>query len=245
MKVAIGLILSHGFPVPASFVVGYSQLLQTLLTGDANKLAPKERAITEARVLISHAFPVDAARNEIVRVFLDQDTADHLLFLDTDMKHPPDLAHRLVRHGLDMVTARYVMRRPPFFTVAMRKIGPKPNDYQAIEKLEPVVTGLMPIDAGGAGALLLSRALLATIRKRIGDDWFRYQVGPDGLRSVSEDMWCYEQAKAAGFQPWLDADLVCDHIAQFEVNPTYHAQYAEQFRQATARLAPAATEVPA
>lgn len=246
MKVAIGLILSHGFPVPASFVVGYSHLLQTLLTGAGNAVLPKDRAITEARVLISHAFPVDTARNEIVRLFLDQDTADYLLFLDTDMKHPHDLAHRLVRHGLDMVTARYVMRKPPFFTVAMRRTSPRPNDYQAIEKLEPVVAGLMPIDAGGAGALLLSRALLTTIRKRIGDDWFRYQVGPDGLRTVSEDMWCYEQAIAAGFQPWLDADLVCGHVAQFEVDPKYHAQYADQFRAASARIAsPTISEVPA
>lgn len=232
MKVTLGIPLSHGFPVPVPFIIGYSHLLQTLLTGSGNALLPPEQKITSARVIFGQDFPTDHARNKICRLFLDEDNGDYLLFLDSDMQHPPDLAHRLVRHGLDVVTARYVMRKPPFFSVAMRRTGTGPTDYQAIEKLEPVVKGLMPIDAGGAGALLISRAALCRIRERIGDDWFRYQDGPDGLRSRSEDMWFYEQALAAGFQPWLDADLVADHIASFQVNPTFYAPYAKAYQQA-------------
>lgn len=231
MKVCIGLILSHGFPVPAPFVVGYSHLLQTVLTGIGNVGRRRDQAITEARVIISHAFPIDTARNEIVRLFLDQDTADALLFLDTDMKHPPDLAHRLASHGLDLVTGRYQMRRPPFFTVAMLKTGDGPNDYQAVDKMRDHVRGLMPIDAAGAGALFIRRPVLEAIRQRIGDDWFRYQQGPDGLRTVSEDMWFFEQAKEAGYQAYLDADAPCKHIGQFEIDAHWHAPYLAAYRE--------------
>ena len=234
MKVTLGVLLASGFPVPAPFVIGYSHLLQTLLTGAGNALLPPDLAVTSARVIFGQDFPVDHARNRICRIFLDEDDGDCLLFLDADMRHPPDLVHRLVARRKTLVTARYVMRKPPFFSVAMRKVGDGPTDYQAIEKLEPVVAGLLPIDAGGAGALLIHRTVLQDIRKAVGDDWFRYQDGPDGLRSRSEDMWFYETARHCGHQAWLDADLSCKHIASFEVDEKYHAPYAEAFRRAMA-----------
>jgi hypothetical protein len=237
VKISLGLIISHGFPVPAAFVKSLALVQQALLTGDGNVYLPAGRKIDSVNLLWSHAFPVDSARNEIVRMFLDHSGSDYLLFLDTDMTHPPEIAHRLVAHDLDIVTARYTMRKPPFFSVAMRKVGGGPRDYQAIDKLEGRVAGLMPVDAGGAGALLLSRKLLTAMREAVGDDWFRYQVGPDGLRSVSEDMWCYEQARLLGFQPYLDADLVCGHVAQFEVDPKWHVPYQEALARAKQEVA--------
>lgn len=234
MKVTFGLVLSHGFPVPAPFVVSYSGIMQATLTGAGNAALPADRRIDRARVLFGQDFPVDWARNRLCQLFLDHDDGDYLLFLDTDMTHPPDIAHRLVRHGLDVVTGRYVMRKPPFFTVAMRKVGDAADAYQAIEKLLPPedVRGLLPIDAGGAGALLVSRPALRAIRAALGrDDWFRYQDGPDGLRSRSEDMWFYEQARAAGYQPHLDADLRCGHIAQFEVDERNHEPYRAEYER--------------
>jgi len=234
MKVTLGFVFSHGFPVPAAFCESSLMMLQVAMSGKGNEILPEHLAIDNMGKVFSHAFPIDTARNEIVRLFLDHDNADYLLFLDADMTHPPDLPHRLVRHQKDIVTARYVMRRPPFFTVAMRKVGDGPNDYQAIEKVERKIAGLMPIDAGGAGALLLSRRLLQDIREKVGDDWFRYQNGPSGLRTVSEDMWCYEQARACGYQPWLDADTDCKHIAQFEVDSSFHTPYQDAYRREVA-----------
>ena len=199
-----------------------------------NEILLPELRISEMRLTFEKNFPIDWARNHACGAFLDKDNSDYLLFLDADMMHPPDIAHRLVKHRMDVVTARYVIRKPPFFTVAMRKVGTGPTEYQALEKVEEQLSGLMPIDAGGAGALLISRRCLVAIRERVGDDWFRYQDGPDGLRSRSEDMWFYEQARAAGFQPWLDADLRCGHVAMFEVDHRNHAPYAEAHKRALA-----------
>lgn len=225
MKVTIGLLLSNGFPVQAPFVLGLLDLMSVLISGRGNAELPVGHGITDARVISSQGFPIDTARNEVCRLFLDQDNGDYLLFLDADMKHPATLAHRLVSHQLPLVTARYQMRKPPFHTVAMRKVGSGPHDYKSIAE----TSGLVPVDAAGAGALLVHRSVLEKVRANEGDNWFQYQVGPNGLRTVSEDMWFFEKAKAAGFQAYADLDCVCTHVASFEVDPSWHAPYRERF----------------
>ena len=246
MKVTIGVPLSHGFPVPSAFVVSYAMLQQTLLQGLANHLLPPERRIDAVRVIWGQDFPTDHARNKICKLFLDEDDGDYLLFLDSDMTHPADLAHRLVKHDVAVVSGRYAMRKPPFFSVAMRKTGDGPTDYQAIEKLMPLaqIKGLVEIDAAGGGALLIARRVLEGIRSQNGgvNEWFRYQDGPDGVRSRSEDMWFCEQAKACGYQLWLDADCRCGHLATFEVDDRYHQPYAQAYQTALAAASYEANE---
>jgi hypothetical protein len=230
VKVTIGLLLSNGFPVQAPFVLGMLDMMSQLLTGAGNQLLPAGRGITDVRVISSQGFPIDTARNEVCRLFLDEDNGDYLLFLDADMKHPATLPHRLVGHQLDVVTARYQMRKPPFHTVAMRKVGDGPNDYKSISES----SGLVPIDAAGAGALLIRRSVLEAIRRTEGDNWFQYQTGPNGLRTVSEDMWFFECAKRAGIQAYADLDCVCTHVGSFEIDPSWHTPFRERYEAVTA-----------
>lgn len=235
MKVAIGLIFSRGFPVPTPFLKGLFDWYGAVLTGAGNATLPPEQAITEARLIYSEDFPVDAARNDVCRVFLDQaaDDFEYLVFLDADMRHPAHTIHRLVSHGLPVVTGRYQMRKPPFHTVAMRKVGTGPHDYTSVAE----TSGLVPIDAGGAGVLAIRRDVLLDMRETLGDNWFQYQVAPNGLRTVSEDMWFYQQVIAAGFQPMADLDLQCSHCASFEVGSEWHTPFREAFNAAKTEAA--------
>lgn len=225
MTVAIGLIFSHGFPVPTCFLKGLFDWYAHVLSGEGNRLLTPGRAITQARIIYSEDFPIDAARNDIVRQWLDASTADYLVFLDADMRHPKDVIHRLVRHDLPIVTGRYQMRRPPFHTVAMRKAGPGPHEYRSISE----TSGLVPIDAGGAGVLAIRRDAAVAMRAAMGDVWFKYQTGPDGLTTVSEDMWFYEQAAALGIQAMCDLDCKCTHEARFEIDETWHAPFRKAY----------------
>lgn len=222
MKVTLGEILSHGFPVPAPYHTAWTELIWALLSGAHNT---PDLKIDRVGWIHTGSFPIDAARNEICRQFLDKDDGDYLLFVDADMVMPSDLAHRLAKHDLPIVTARYDMRRKPYHTVAMRKTGPGPRDYDAISKLERQQSGLIPIDAAGAGALLIRRDALVAIRQVVGDNWFQYQIGEKGLRDISEDMWFFEQARACGIQPYLDADVYSGHIAQVVIDPEFQAVY--------------------
>jgi hypothetical protein len=223
MKLALGLLLSNGFPVPAPFVLGLADLLTNVLTGDGNALLPASRWITSMNLINSRGFPVDTARNEVCRMFLDEQRGDYLLFLDADMRHPANLAHRLLSHNQPLVTGRYQMRKEPFHTVAMRLAGPGRHDFKAIEDQH----GLVPVDRAGAGCLLIAREVLADMRQINGDNWFQYQTGPNGLRTVSEDMWFFEQAIACGYQPMCDLDCVSTHVAQFEVTPEWQRPFLE------------------
>ena len=220
MKVAIGLILTHGFPVPTAFIKGIFDWYGTTISGAGNALLPPERQITGAQLIYSEDFPIDAARNDICRTFLDKTDAEfeYLIFLDADMRHPADVIHRLVQTGLPIVSGRYQMRKAPFKTVAMRKTGDGPRDYDSITE----ESGIVPIDAAGAGVLAIRRDVLEAMRREFGEEWFFYQVGPNGLRSVSEDMGFFERAKACHFQAVCDLDIVCTHVTAFEVEPSWH-----------------------
>jgi hypothetical protein len=160
---------------------------------------------------------------------LDQYDGDYLVFLDADMRHPGDVVHRLVSHGAPIVTGRYQMRRPPFHTVAMRKTGDGPRDYKAIEEQ----AGVVPIDAAGAGVLAIRRDVLERMRALHGDEWFAYSMGPNGLKSVSEDMHFFERARAMGIQAVCDLSIKCSHVATFEVGAEWHQPFKEAYDKAT------------
>lgn len=244
MKLAIGLLLGNGYPVPVPFFLSYLQLYQRLAGGIDNASLPAHLHVEAAQLIHSQDFPVDAARNEIVRAMLASD-AEYLLFLDADMTHPLDLPARLLRHDVGLVTARYHMRRPPHHVVAMRHIGPNKFDCEALTKGQ----GLMPIDFAGAGALLIRRDVLESIRQLEGENWFRYsrQTRPPHEFRISEDMHFFQLARAVKVQPYLDWDTACGHLATFEVTGTWNEAYAEQiqkriFEASTIQSAPFPTE---
>jgi hypothetical protein len=233
VKLAIGLLLSNGFPVPAPFFLSYLSIYDRLVTGADNASLPDHLRIESARLIHSQGFPVDSARNDIVRTML-KSSADHLLFLDADMRHPADLPAQLLRHDVGVVTARYHMRRPPFLAVAMRHVGPNPFDCEALRRGQ----GLMPVDFGGAGALLIRRDVL----EAIGDDWFRYsrQTRPPYEYTISEDMHFYAAAKRVGFQPYVDWDCECGHFATMEIDGSWNMPYVEAAETKERELAAAA-----
>lgn len=239
MKLAIGLLLSNGFPIPAPFFLSYVALIQRLQAGIDNAVLPPALAIESAKLIHSQDFPVDAARNDVIRAFLDTD-ARYLLFLDCDMTHPPDLPARLVRHDEAVVTARYHMRKAPFHAVALQWEGPNEFDSRPLRDghhPRRTKTGLIPIDFGGAGALLIRRDVLERMRDRDGENWFRYsrQTRPPYELRISEDMAFYKGAREAGFQPYVDWGLECGHISSVEINGTWNVGYLEQMDKERAR----------
>lgn len=225
MKLAIGLLLSNGFPVPVPFFLSYVQLFQRLQAGLDNAWLPSHLQVTSATLIHSQGFPVDAARNDVVRKMLSSD-ADYLLFLDADMTHPADLPAKLLRHDVPLVTARYHMRRPPHHTCAMRWVGPNAFDCAPVRS----GSGLMPVEFAGAGALLIRRDVLEAMRESIGENWFRYsrQTREPFEFTISEDMHFFWEARKAHFLPYLDWDTVCGHLGMFEIDGTWHAAYMDQ-----------------
>jgi len=239
VKIVVGVLLSHGFPAPVSFWDSYEMVMNHVRSGAVNAGVPDDQKITGIRRIKSTAFPPDIARNEIVRAFLDKGDEDYLLFLDADMTFPEDIIRQLVRHEKPVVTGRYHMRKAPYHTVAYVKHRTQtgPHAYAPIHWGQ----GLVEIERGGAGCLLIRRDVALAIRARIGDEWFRYQRGPDPPHdfTVSEDFWFYEQARRAGFQCFLDWDCECEHLQEMGINRSWNEAYLDAQVRAFPTMDPA------
>lgn len=242
MKLAIGLVLSHGFPAPTRFWDSYELMMHHIASGQTNALLPSDKAITDVRRIKSVAFPVDVARNEVCREMLDKSDADYLFFMDADMVFPMDVVGRLVAHDVPVVSARYHMRSEPHHAVAYVKhrLHSGPNAYAPVH----YGRGLIEIERGGAGALLIRRDVLETLRARGGDNWFRYQRGPEPPHdfTVSEDFWFYRQVREAGFKTFCDWDLICGHLQEMAIDDKLNRWYVQAQEQALLTMSPEAKQ---
>jgi hypothetical protein len=241
VKLAIGLLLSHGFPAPTEFWSSFHRLQEHLRGGAANAKLPADKQITSLSVITSTAFPVDCSRNQIVRDVLKADF-DYLFFADCDEVFPEDCVERLLQHDVDVVTARYHMRKEPYHAVAYVKhrVMDGPHCYAPVHYGQ----GLIEIERGGAGALLIKRRVLEAIRSRIGENWFRYQRSPDPPHdmSVSEDFWFYQQAREAGYQTYCDWDVEVGHLQTFSINRSWNESYLAANERALGAMTPDARQ---
>lgn len=231
MKLAIGLLLSHGFPAPTEFWDSYELLMHHVQSGQTNRLLPENLKISDVNRIKSTSFPPDVARNEVVRKFLESD-AEYLLFLDCDMRFPVDLVAQLLRAQKPVITGRYHMRKPPYHAAVYvkHKVHTGAHAYAAVH----YGTGVFEIERAGAGALLIRRDVAEAIEARIGPNWFRYQRGPEPPHdmSVSEDFWFFQQVREAGFSCWVDWDCECEHLQLCAINGEWNAGYlAAQVRE--------------
>lgn len=233
MKLAIGFLASHGFPLSTEFVFAYERLKEHLRTGQSNAGLPEHLRVTELRVIQSTAFPVDVARNEIVARAL-REGFDYLFFVDCDHVFEPDLVARLLVHDVPVITARYHMRKPPYHAVIYVKHRTQegPHCYAPVHWGQ----GLIEIERGGAGALLIRRDVLEAIEQKIGHNWFRYQRGPEPPHdfTVSEDFWFWQQARECGFKCYCDWDVEVGHLQTFAINRSWNEAYLDaQVRELT------------
>ena len=237
MKLAIGLLLSHGFPAPSEFWSSFHRMQERLRSGQANDSLPEHLRIDTMHVITSTAFPVDFSRNQIVRDVLKGDF-DYLFFADCDEVFPEDCVDRLLAHDVPVVSARYHMRKEPYHAVAYVKHRTieGPHCYAPVHYGK----GLVEIERGGAGALLIKREVLEKIRDRVGENWFRYQRSPDPPHdfSVSEDFWFWRQAREAGFKCYLDWDVEVGHLQTFAINRSWNKSYLDANERELVTLTP-------
>jgi len=218
MRLAIGIVMTSAFAAPPQFWDSYEGLIWRLASGAINRTLPRHLLIEGARRIKSAKFPTDVARNEICRNML-KGNEDYLLFLDADMTFPLDLVERLVAEEAPVITARYHAKKPPFHAIAFVKHRTLdgPHRYQAVH----YGRGVFEIERCGAGALLIRRDVLDALQVRIGDEWFRYQRGPDEADhhdfTISEDFWFCQQVREAGFSIFCHWDVECEHLSTLPI----------------------------
>lgn len=163
-------------------------------------------------------------RNEIAKVFLDRMTGDWLLMVDSD--------EQLSVKAFDkMINAADAQRRP---VIAGLYFGtwpgglipqPVPHIYRRAEdgvSMVPVVdyppNQLIEIDAGGTGALLVHRSVLATIRDAADDferDWCWFRDLPIGNLWLGEDFYFCRRIRSLGFPIWAHTGAILPHARRY------------------------------
>jgi len=129
--------------------------------------------------------------------------ATHVLWLDTDMTFPRELAVLLALHDRPIVACNYTVRQPSGLFTASRDDARVPTGAAS--------TGLDAVAYCGMGAMLMRTDVVAGL----GRPWFRHGLNELG-GDVGEDVMFCRGLTAAGHVIYIDHDLSkqVGHIGQ-------------------------------
>lgn len=198
---------------------------------------PMERTIGQlaffgfAEILI-HGWPLarleytrnDIARCKLAEFLMADERYTHLVMLDSDHVHPPDIVHRLARwfqaypEQVQVVGGLNFRRGPPFDPCAF--IDPGDGFFR---RMAEWITGAMEVDALGTGSIMIARSVFEKIDK----PWFAY----DYTRLEDwpgTDMWFSAKCRKAGITLWCDSTTSSPHVGDRLISEeTYREWLAE------------------
>lgn len=142
----------------------------------------------------------------------------HMLWLDDDHTFPEDALMRLLAHDKDIVGANYVTRKPPYVPVACVDGNKRLFSHGK--------TGLQQADHIGLGMCLTKMEVF----ERLKEPYFYFGWSPKAKEFIGEDVWFFREARAAGYELWVDHDLSNEvgHLGKFEFTHEFAAKLAEQ-----------------
>lgn len=173
-------------------------------------------------------------RNWLTARFLDESTAEWLLFVDADMIFP--------RHALDRLLSQANAYTTPvigglYFGGNQDGVFPQLYHIRDIPGLGPMTArpgelpdtdGLVEVDGTGAGFLLIHRRVLEEIRRREFSKAYPWWAETEmSGKPVGEDITFCLRAKMCGFKVHVDMGLPVDHHKTTVIGlDTWNAQQA-------------------
>lgn len=170
-------------------------------------------------------------RNELVSAFLDGTDSQWLFMVDTD--------HRLSLNAFDLMLGAADADTTPVISAlcfAAYPGGlypiPVPTIYRdngdgrwsAFHDYPP--NQIVPVDAAGAGCLLMHRSALELVRQRrspsLSPKWCWFVDGPAGDDWVSEDLTFMQRLRAAGIPVHAHTGAVLPHIKTYVLSDAHH-----------------------
>lgn len=140
-----------------------------------------------------------------------QNEATHLLWLDSDMKFPPDTFNRLLNHNFPVVACNYAQKdlqaKPTAYVEDDEYVGPLWMDGDAI--------GVVQVKHAGMGVMLTDMR----VYEAIDLPFFKFDpIPPDFVQQATEDVYFCNKLKAAGIPIYVDQELSLEvsHVGQFE-----------------------------
>jgi len=136
------------------------------------------------------------------------DGCSHVLFLDADMKFPPDLLDILLYRDCDVIAANCTSRKHPVKFLA------EDEGAQVITDSDSV--GIQQVNRVGTGIMLIR----VDVFDCIAEPWFIIGYNPETGNYTGEDYWFCEKCREAGIPIWIDHDVSrhVAHIGQYPYN---------------------------
>jgi len=148
--------------------------------------------------------------------------ATHILWLDTDMKFPPDTIARLLNHNKMVVGANYSTKEIESRPVAYRE----DEDYVGPVWTQDSSKGLQQVTFLGMGVMLTDIRVFDVLKL----PWFVFDpLPPDFIKQSGEDGYFCHKLREAEFEVFIDHDLSKQvvHIGDAEYT-TQHAVLSQQ-----------------
>lgn len=155
--------------------------------------------------------PVPLARQQLVETCLNGDWT-HLVMLDLDHVHEPDVPHKLLRWvGADpepkVVGGLHYQRKEPWRPCAFM-FANEELDLDTVTKWKP--GSLIKVDAVGGGTLMVAREVLEALEP----PHFPFSYVPmagGGQKFIGEDIWFCYRVGQLGYDVWCDTSVTSPH----------------------------------
>jgi len=167
----------------------------------------------QTRLWIQNGSLIHRARSIIADQALASDV-DYLLFIDGDMKFPPNALNRLIEHDVDVVGALCTMRQRPYMPPIAKFLRDESGNVTgAANILNYPEDALLEIDSIGMAFTLISRRALQAVK-----DWdakpnagpFRFEMLSNGGELPEDSSFCY-RVQQAGLKVHVDTGLSILH----------------------------------
>jgi predicted O-methyltransferase YrrM len=165
---------------------------------------------------------IHQSRQTLMESFVDETTADRILFIDDDNIPPEDGLIRLLEHDKPIASGLYFRRKPPYEPIIMMKRrggegSERRADLWRNGDKEPFV-----VHSTGFGFILIKREVPVKMRES--------RVSMFDMRAgVGEDIWFCIQAGGAGYDVWVDPKCIVGHIGDREIITDKH--YEDYFKE--------------
>lgn len=138
----------------------------------------------------------------------------HLLVLDSDHTHPPDIIQRLARHVIEdpdrwIIGGLNYRRTAPYSPCILMEYEGK-----AARPVEWNETGLMEVQSMGTANILIARQVF----ERLDPPWFINEYNPAIHTTGGYDGYFCNKAREAGIKIWCDMGLTSPHMTTARIN---------------------------
>ena len=153
-------------------------------------------------------FPLDNARNQVVKDFLEQQY-DYLWWIDDDIVPPPNAMRKMVEileknDHIDAIGATCFSMKHDGGQYFPYPVTLRFNEDRKYEVYYG--SGVEEVDATGGACVMVKRRVYEAVERP-----YEFLYHKDGTLELTCDFLVWQKAKGAGFNLYVDFDLLCDH----------------------------------